>query len=352
MPNPSTPAPVRPRLFVQLCALNEREHIAAVIREIPREIPGIACVSVLVVDDGSTDDTVEVALAAGANYIAQHNGNKGLARAFQTGMDTCLSHGADIVVNIDADGQYRGEDIPALIAPILARRADIVIGDRQTQILEHFSPAKRRFQKVGSRVVQIAAGIQAPDAVSGFRAYSREAALRLFVTPLFSYTVQALIQAGKLGLTVHSVPIVARETTRPSRLHKGTLHFIRQQAMVLMRTYITYEPLTTFVGLSVPFLLMGLALIVRVIVIALGRGGQFGNVPSLLAGVISLLIGLLLVVTGIIADRIRENRRLLEEILYRVRKEAVPKVIVNPSSAAAAASAAAACATESPEDPA
>ena len=312
------------RLFVQLCALNERENITAVIHDIPRQIPGVACVSVLVVDDGSTDDTVDVALAAGANHIARHNGNKGLARAFQTGVDACLSHGADIIVNIDADGQYRGEDIPALIAPILARQADIVIGDRQTQSLEHFSPAKRWLQKIGSQVVQTAAGIHVPDAVSGFRAYSREAALRMFVTPLFSYTVQTLIQAGKIGLKVQSVPIIARETTRPSRLHKGIVHFIRQQAQVLLRTYITYEPLKTFLGAAVPFLLIGVVLIVRVIIIALGRGGQFGNVPSLLAGVISLLIGLLLVVTGIVADRIRENRRLLEEILYRVRKDAAP----------------------------
>jgi len=318
------------RLFVQLCALNEREHIAAVIRDIPRQIPGIACVSVLVVDDGSTDDTIAVALAAGADHIVQHTGNKGLARAFQTGVDTCLAQGADIVVNIDADGQYRGEDIPALIGPILARQADIVIGDRQTQSLEHFSPAKRWLQKMGSQVVQTAAGIRVPDAVSGFRAYSREAALRMFVTPLFSYTVQTLIQAGKIGLKVKSVPIIARETTRPSRLHKGIVHFIRQQTEILLRTYITYEPLKTFVGLSVPFLLIGIGLIVRVILIALGRGGQFGNVPSLLAGVISLLIGLLLVVTGIIADRIRENRRLLEEILYRVRKDSALNTLSNP----------------------
>jgi glycosyltransferase involved in cell wall biosynthesis len=285
---------------------------------------------VLVVDDGSTDDTVEVALAAGANHIARHTGNKGLARAFQTGVDACLSHGADIIVNIDADGQYRGEDIPALIEPILMHQADIVIGDRQTQLLEHFSPAKRWLQKMGSHVVQTAAGIRVPDAVSGFRAYSREAALRMFVTPLFSYTVQTLIQAGKIGLKVRSVPIIARETTRPSRLHKGIVHFIRQQTEILLRTYITYEPLKTFVGLSVPFLLIGVVLIVRVILIALSRGGQFGNVPSLLVGVISLLIGLLLMVTGIIADRIRENRRLLEEILYRVRKDSVLNTLSNP----------------------
>jgi glycosyltransferase involved in cell wall biosynthesis len=312
-------------LFVQLCALNEQDHIGPVIHEIPRQITGVDRVKIVVVNDGSADNTVEVARQAGADYIAHHPKNKGLARAFQTGLDTCLAHGADIVVNMDADGQYRGEDIANLIQPILLGKADVVVGDRQTATLQHFSPIKRQFQQFGSRVVQIAAGLTIPDAVSGFRAYSREAALRLYVSPLFSYTVQTLIQSGKLGLAVTSVPITARETTRPSRLHKGSFHFVRQQAIVLLRTYITYEPIKTFFGLAVPFLLIGLVLIVRVILIALGRGGVFANVPSLVVGAISLLIGLLLIMTGIIGDRIRENRRMLEEILYRVRKQSLPQ---------------------------
>ena len=311
-------------LFVQLCALNEQDHIAPVIHDIPRKITGIDSVKIVIVNDGSTDNTVDVARAAGADYIAHHTKNKGLARAFQTGLDLCLANGADLIVNMDADGQYRGEDIARLIAPILQGKADVVVGDRQTATLQHFSPIKRQFQQFGSRVVQLAAGLQMPDAVSGFRAYSREAALRLYVSPLFSYTVQTLIQSGKLGLAVTSVPITARATTRPSRLHKGSFHFVRQQAIVLLRTYITYEPIKTFFGLALPFLLIGLALIIRVIIIALGRGGVFGNVPSLIVGAISLLIGLLLGMTGIMADRIRENRRMLEEILYRVRKQALP----------------------------
>jgi glycosyltransferase involved in cell wall biosynthesis len=313
--------PTHTRLFVQLCALDERDNIARVIREIPRYIPGVTSVTVVVVDDGSSDGTGEVALAAGADEVVRHTQRQGLARAFQTGVDFCLVHGADIIVNIDADGQYRGQDIPTLIQPILSGEADIVIGNRQTHSLAHFTPLKRILQRMGSQVVQIASGLEIPDAVSGFRAYSREAALRMFVTPQFSYTVQTLIQAGKLGMAVASVPIVARETTRPSRLHRGALHFIVRQAGVLVRTYVTYEPIKTFFGLATPFLVVGLFLIGRVVAIALSRGGQFANVPSLIIGTISLLIALFFIMTGVLADRIRDNRSMLEEVLYLVRRQ-------------------------------
>lgn len=308
------------KLYVQLCAFNERDHIGAVIREIPRCIPGIASVTVVVVDDGSSDGTDEIARAAGADAVVRHIRRQGLARAFQTGVDFCLDRGADIIVNIDADGQYRGQDIPALIQPILKGEADVVIGDRQPHLVRHFSPLKRVLQQMGSRVVQIASGLNIPDAVSGFRAYGREAAMRMFVTPQFSYTVQTLIQAGKLGLAVSSVPIVTRETTRPSRLHRGIAHFVAQQTGVLLRTYATYEPLKTFFGAALPFLIIGLFLIGRAVVIALSRGGQFANLPSLVIGTLATLIALFLMMTGILADRIRDNRRILEEMLYLVRK--------------------------------
>ncbi|WP_169237251.1 glycosyltransferase family 2 protein [Candidatus Roseilinea sp. NK_OTU-006] len=317
------PPPKSPRLFVQICALNEEESIGNVIRTIPRDIPGIASVSVLVVNDGSTDHTVEEAAQAGADLIVQHVGNKGLARSFQDGLDVCLERGADIIVNIDADGQYRGEDIPALIEPIRRGQADVVIGDRQVSGLEHFSPAKRLLQKLGSWTVWQASGVAIPDAVSGFRAYSREAALRLIVTSQFSYTVQTLIQSGKLGLVVASVPITARHTPRPSRLHRGTLHFISQQAMILLRTYVAYEPIKMFGALAAPFLLVGAGLLARLLLRFAEQGWQLpGNVQSLIVGSISLAIGLLLLITGVIADRVRENRRLLEEILYRIRRQA------------------------------
>ena len=317
-------SPLRlPRLFVQICALNEEETIGQVIRSIPRAIPSLQSVSVIVVDDGSTDHTVEEAIGAGADYIVRHVGNKGLASSFQDGLDACLEHGADIIVNIDADGQYRGEDIPILIEPILHGRADVIIGDRQVGGLEHFSPAKRLLQRLGSWIVRQASGISIPDAVSGFRAYSREAALRIFVTSRFSYTVQTLIQSGKLGLVVASVPITARYTPRPSRLHRGMLHFISQQALILLRTYVAYEPIKMFGALAAPFLLIGTILLIRLLLRFAEQGWQLpGNVQSLVAGSVSLAIGLLLLITGIIADRVCENRRLLEEILYRVRRQA------------------------------
>jgi glycosyltransferase involved in cell wall biosynthesis len=308
-------------LIVQLCALNERDNIGAVIAEIPRAISGVSRVEVLVVDDGSTDDTVAVARAAGADHVVAMGSNKGLARAFQAGVDAALFAGADIVVNIDADGQYRGADIPALIGPIVAGRADVVIGDRQTQTLQHFSPIKRLLQKLGSAVVQSAAGVAVPDAVSGFRAYARDAALRLFVTTRFSYTVQSVIQAGKLGLRIAHVPIAARETLRPSRLHRGIPHFVTQQALILLRTYATYEPLRTFFLFALPFLLVGFGLLARAVWLASQRGGQFGNVQSIVVGAVCLLIGLLSTATGIVADRITDNRRLLDEVLYRVRRQ-------------------------------
>ncbi len=309
-------------LFVQICALNEEDTIGKVIRDIPRQVDGVASVHVVVVNDGSTDNTVQTATEAGADIVVSHHANKGLARAFQTGIDTCLGYGADIIVNIDADGQYEAADIGKLIAPIILQQADMVIGDRQVQGMTHFSPVKRLFQWLGSQIVQLASGIRIPDAVSGFRAYSRETALRMYVTSNFSYTVQTLIQAGKLGLAVRSVPIRARATTRPSRLHRGTLHFMSQQAAILVRTYVTYEPLKTFLTLSAPFLLIGAVLIMRLIILAAEQGGQFvGRLQSLVAGMVSLVIGLLLVITGIIADRVRENRRLLEELMYRVREQ-------------------------------
>lgn len=312
-----------PRLFAQICALNEQENIGQVIQSIPRKIPGVSAVQVLVIDDGSTDNTVAVASAAGADFILHHNVRKGLARAFQDGIDACLSRGADIIVNIDADGQYDGAEIQALIGPILTRKADLVVGDRQVRALQHFSPQKRVLERIGSLVVQIASGVVVTDAVSGFRAYTREAALRLFVTSNFSYTIQSLIQAGKLGLAVTDVPIHARETTRPSRLHRGTLNFINQQSTVLIRTYVTYEPLKTFGILSATFLFIGAVLLVRLVILAAGDGGQFiGHIQSLLVGVFCAILGVLFLMTGITADRIRENRRMIEEVLYRVRQQA------------------------------
>lgn len=310
------------KLIVQIPALNERDTIARVIADIPRSMAGVSCVEVLIVDDGSTDDTVAVALQAGADHVVRHTANKGLATAYQTGVDTALRLGADIIVNTDADNQYPGDEIPRLVAPIVAGTADIVIGDRQVQSIEHFSPLKRALQKVGSSVVRWASETNVPDTVSGFRALSREAALRTFVTTDFSYTVENLIQAGKRRLTIQAVPIRTNYVDRPSRLHRGNWNFIKRQAAIIARTYATYEPLKVFSYLAAALLIPGLLLLGRAAYIFIGRRVTemtADNVQALLVGSFLVLMALITFLIGLLADRVGGVRRVQEEILYRVR---------------------------------
>ncbi len=310
------------KLIIQIPAFNEEETLPSVFRDLPRAIPGVDQIEILVIDDGSTDRTVEVAEALGAHHIVQHTSNKGLAAAFQTGIDAALRLGADIIVNTDADNQYPGDQIPALVAPILEHRADIVIGDRQTHTLEHFSTQKRVLQRVGSWVVRRASNTEVPDSVSGFRALSREAALRIFVTTDFSYTVENLIQAGKRRLTVAHVPIRTNQT-RPSRLHTGNWNFVKRQASTIVRTYATYEPLKTFSYIAAPFLFLGIAFLLRAAYVFIGRryfGFEAENLQSLTLGTGFLVLGFIVFLIGLVADRIGGNRRMLEELLYRVRR--------------------------------
>ncbi|MCW5852521.1 MAG: glycosyltransferase family 2 protein [Anaerolineae bacterium] len=320
------------RLIVQIPALNEADHLPRVLADIPRQIAGVDEVGVLVIDDGSTDGTAEVARACGADWVVRQRGNKGLAAAFQAGLDAALRLGADIIVHTDADGQYRGADIPALIAPILAGEADLVVGDRQPHTLAHFSPEKRWLQWVGSWVVRQASGTTVPDAVSGFRAYSREAALRLYVANQFSYTVETLIQARRRRLTVTHVPITVNPDTRPSRLHRGNWNFVKRQASIIVRTYASYEPLKTFFYLALPFVLVGLTLLGRLAWLFLaGHMDRGSNVQSLVVGAMSLILGGLIFLFGILADRVGDNRRLMEEILYRLRAQEVGTGLPEPS---------------------
>jgi glycosyltransferase involved in cell wall biosynthesis len=311
------------KLIVQIPALDEADTLPSVLRGIPRSIPGVDVVEVLVVDDGSKDGTAAIAAANGADHVVRHLKRKGLPVAFQTGIDTALRAGADIIVNMDGDGQYSGEDIPRLIAPIVNQKADIVVGDRQTSNLEHFTGHKTRLQRVGSAVVRWASETEVPDTVSGFRALNREAALRLFVTTDFSYTVENLIQAGKRRLTVTHVPISARPT-RPSRLHRGNWHFVKRQASTIVRTYATYEPLKTFSYLAAPWVIAGTLLLLRATYVYFGRkifpDFEADNTQALIAGVGFLMLGFLLFAIGLVSDRIGGNRRLLEEILYRQRR--------------------------------
>ena len=311
------------KLIVQIPAYNEANTLPDVLRSIPRAIQGVDCIEVLVVDDGSTDGTGEIAAAHGADHVVRHLGRKGLPVVFQTGIDASLRLGADIIVNIDADGQYEGGEIPRLIAPILNEEAEIVIGDRQTGTLEHFTGSKKLLQRLGSSVVRRASGTTVPDTVSGFRALSREAALRIFVTTDFSYTVESLIQAGKRRLTIAHVPITARRTERPSQLHRGNWHFVKRQASTIVRTYATYEPLKTFTYLAAPWFLVGVLLLLRATYVYLGRNFGFAsgdNTQALTAGLGFLVLGFLIFLFGLVADRIGGNRRLLEELLYRQRR--------------------------------
>ncbi|MBC8162632.1 MAG: glycosyltransferase family 2 protein, partial [Roseiflexaceae bacterium] len=317
------------KLIVQIPAFNESADIAEVLTHIPRSIPGIDTVEVLIIDDGSSDNTVAVAMAHGADYVVRHTGNKGLAAAFQTGIDTALRLGADIIVNTDADHQYPGSEIPRLVAPIVEGRAEYVIGDRQVQTIEHFSPFKKALQHIGSSVVRWASGTEVPDTVSGFRALSREAALRMFVTTDFSYTVENLIQAGKKRLTIATVPIRTNPEKRPSRLHRGNWNFIKRQAATIARTYATYEPLKTFSYMAAAFFMLAGLAWGRAFYVFLGRRfGWFGdqtlsNDQALLIGGILLVLGVITFLIGLLADRIGGARRVQDEILYRLRKQEI-----------------------------
>lgn len=310
------------KVIVQVPAYNEEESLGQVLDDIPRQIPGVECVETLVVDDGSTDRTVEVARDHGADHVVCHVGNKGLAAAFRTGLDTCLRLGADIIVNTDGDNQYPGEAIPELVRPILERKADIVIGDRRPQHVAHFSRLKRILQAVGTWVVRRTSGTNVQDAPSGFRGYSREAALRLNVISHYSYTLETVIQAGKKDLSIAHVPIEIHEVKRSSRLMKGMWDFIKRQGATILRTYAMYEPLRTFSYIALPFGLVGMILLGRFVVFYFqDPGGAQGRyLQSVIIGGFFLLLGFLIFLFGVLSDLVAANRRLTEETLYRIRR--------------------------------
>ncbi|MFO7171088.1 MAG: glycosyltransferase family 2 protein [Chloroflexota bacterium] len=316
------------KLIVQIPVLNEADSIAKVIGDIPRQIPGVERVEVLIIDDGCTDDTVAVAQAHGADYVVRHKSRKGLAAAYQTGIDAALRLGADIIVNTDGDNQYPGSEIPRLIAPILAGEADMVIGDRQVTSSPHFSPLKRHLQALGSRVVRWASETDVPDTVSGFRALTREYALRTFVTSEFSYTVESLIQAGKRRMTIKTVPIATNPVERASRLHRGNWNFIKRQGATIARTYAMHEPLKTFSYIALVFFTFGALALGRALYIFLGRrlnwfAESLSNDQALVVGAVLMVLALVTFLIGLVADLIGANRRQNEEILYRVRRQEV-----------------------------
>jgi glycosyltransferase involved in cell wall biosynthesis len=307
------------KLIVQIPCLNEEGTLAAVIRDIPRHIPGIDEVQVLVVDDGSTDRTVAVAHEAGADHVVSRPRTEGLAKAFSLGIATCLDLGADIIVNTDGDHQYRGEDIPRLIGPILEGRADIAIGNRQVARVEHFSPLKRRLQVLGSRVVSRLAHVSLPDVTSGFRAYSRDAALRMNVFSSFSYTLETIFLAGSQRIPVAHVPIAVNRPLRPSRLFRSIRGYLKKATGTILRIYTLYEPLKTFFYVGALLGGAGMLGVARFLYFyAIGQGG--GHVQSLVLSGVLLTIAFQVWMLGILADLISINRRLNEEILYRVRR--------------------------------
>jgi glycosyltransferase involved in cell wall biosynthesis len=310
-----------PLLIIQIPCYNEADTLPSVLADLPQSLPGVGRIETLIVDDGSDDETVSVAQRLGVHHIIRHGFNRGLAAAFQTGIDSALQLGADIVVNTDGDNQYPGNRIGDLIAPILQGEADLVVGDRQPHTLEHFSPTKRFLQWVGSWVVRMASGTQVPDATSGFRAISREAALRQIVLTRFSYTLETVIQAGKKGLRVANIPIMVNPTLRASRLHKGNWSFVQRQAVTILRIYMLYEPLRTFLFLAAPALLAGFFLVARFLYFYLAMQTASGrHIQSVLIGGTLLIVGFLIVVVGILADISATQRALLEEMLYRQRK--------------------------------
>jgi glycosyltransferase involved in cell wall biosynthesis len=306
------------KVIVQIPCLDEEATLAGVIADIPRQIPGVDRVEVLVVDDGSTDATAEVARRSGADHVVRHTRNQGLAKAFRTGLDAALGLGADIIVNTDADNQYAGAAIPELIRPILEGRADIVIGDRQTDRIPHFSPLKRRLQRLGSWFVRRLSRTEVPDAVSGFRAISRAAAMRINILSSFSYTIEMLIQAGQARMSVASVPVPVNPQTRASRLFRTVPEFLVQSLVTALRSYTMYQPLRVFTYLGTVLALLGLAPVARFLYFFVQGEGN-GHVQSLILGGVLLVFGFVALLVGVVVDLISFNRLLLETILAKVR---------------------------------
>lgn len=310
------------KVIVQIPCLNEAETLASALVGLPEVIPGVDVIETMIIDDGSEDDTVAVARSLGVDHIVQHRRNLGLARAFASGLETSLRLGADIIVNTDGDNQYPAHYIADLVAPVVNGEADIVIANRQVHQVDHFSPLKRLLQGAGSWLVRTVSGTDVPDAPSGFRAYSREAALRLNILSRYSYTLETIIQAGKMGLTIVSIPVDTNPPTRPSRLQRSAWHFIKAQASTIVRMYAFYEPLRTFSYMALPFLLGGLILLARFAFFYLiGERGIGRFAQSVSIGIGLLLVGLIIALFGVQADVAGKHRQLTQELLYRLRRQ-------------------------------
>ncbi len=308
------------KLIIQIPCLDESEQLGPTLADLPRVVPGIDEIEVLIIDDGSTDGTSAVAEQLGVHHIIRFPRNRGLSAAYSAGIDACLRLGADIVVNTDADNQYRGSDIIRLVEPILAGRADVVVGDRQTDTIEHFSVLKRILQRWGSRVVRQASGTEVADSTSGFRAISRRAASTLFVHNRFTYTLETIIQAGQAGLVLENVAIETNPQTRKSRLFRSIPEYLRRNGGVIVRAYNMYWPVQTFGFLAGVLLLLGLGLGVRFLYFYVQDPTYSGHIQSLLVGVGAVVMAFLVGLMALLGDLMATNRRLLEELMTRVRR--------------------------------
>jgi glycosyltransferase involved in cell wall biosynthesis len=309
------------KLIVQIPCYNEEKTLPLVVKSIPRKVAGIDRVEILIVDDGSTDKTIEVAKRLGVDHIIRHKRNKGLAKTFYDGLQESLRLGADIIVNTDGDNQYPQGRIPDLIKPILNGTHEIVVGDRQTHTIEHFSPLKKMLQRLGSWLVNTAAGTKIPDAVSGFRAYSRDAAMRTNIVTTFSYCTETIIHAGHNRIAITHIPVKTNPKTRESRLFKNTRQHIYHSTLTIFRSYTMHKPVKLFLGGGLALFIIGTLPFLRYFWLVFSHGEPVnGHVQSLLVGGILIILAFLTFALGVIADLIAINRKLHEESLYKLRK--------------------------------
>jgi len=306
-------------LVIQIPCKDEAATLPATVAALPRSLPGVDRIEVLVIDDGSRDDTAAVARRLGVSHVVRHVRNRGLAAAFRTGLDAALQAGADIIVNTDADNQYHADDIARLVEPIVAGHADLVVGDRGVGQLAHFAWYKRLLQRLGSWVIGRASGLHTPDATSGFRAMTREAALRTLVLTSYSYTLETLIQAGAARLSVAFVPIRVNPQTRPSRLMRGIPHYIANSTVTIVRSFSMYRPLRVFTPVGALFILGGILPGLRFIWFVM-NGEPRGHIQSLILAAILLVVGFQILLIGLLADALSFSRKIGEETLYRLRR--------------------------------
>lgn len=307
------------KLIIQIPCYNEAETLSIALAALPRSVPGFDCVEWLIIDDGSQDETIKVAKANGVDHIVRHTGNKGLARAFMTGLEASLSLGADVIVNTDADNQYNADDIPALVQPILEHQAEIVIGARPIETIEHFSPIKKLLQKLGSWVVRVASKTDIPDAPSGFRAMSRAAAQKLMVFNDYTYTLETIIQAGQKNMSIVSVPVRVNGDLRPSRLVKSIPSYIKRSIVTIIRIFVIYRPFRFFGAVGAALFIAGFMIGLRFLWYYLQGNGD-GHVQSLILASVLLGMGFQTLLVAFVADLSAANRKLVEDVRFKIAR--------------------------------